>query len=92
MIYCNTPLSGSLQSLMQILHSRWARYDLPMSNAARQQLGLQPEKMITVNKNEYLPSHDLHLGQDVVYQDGTSKQWYPATITSLCAKPEVIIL
>ena len=62
MIYCNTPLSGSLQSLMQILQSRCTRSDLPMSNAARQQLGLQHEKLKTVNKNEHLPSHDVHIG------------------------------
>ena len=36
MIYHNTPLSGSLQSPMQILQSRSARSDLPMSNAVRQ--------------------------------------------------------
>ena len=46
----------------------------------RQQLGFQPEKLRTVNKNEHLPSHDLHIGQDAMYQDATSKQWYPATI------------
>ena len=87
MIYHNTPLSGSLQSLMQILQNRFARSDLPMSNAARQQLGLQPEKLRTVYKNENLPSHDLHIGQHVMYQDATSKWWDPATITSLCAQP-----
>ena len=85
MIHHNTLLSGSLQSLMQILQNRCARSDLPMSNAARQQLRLQPEKLRTVYKN--LPSHDLHIGQDVMYQDATSKQWYPATITNLCAQP-----
>ena len=58
-----------------------------MSNAARQQLGLQPEKLRTVYKNEHLPSHDLHIGQDVMFQDVASKWWYPATITSLCAQP-----
>ena len=58
-----------------------------MSNAARKQLGLQPEKLRTVYKNEHLPSHDLHIGQNVMYQDATSKQWYPATITSLCVQP-----
>ena len=73
MIYCNKPLSGSLQPLMQIVQSRCVRSDLPMSNAARQQLGLQPEKLRTVYKNEHLPSHDLHIGQDVMYQDVTSK-------------------
>ena len=87
MIYHNTPHSGSLQSLMHILQSRCTRSDLPMSNTARQQLGLQPEKLRTVYKNEHLASHDLHIGQDVMYQDVTSKWWYPATITSLCEQP-----
>ena len=44
-----------------------------MSDAARKQLGLQPEKLRTVYKNEHLPSHDLHIEQDVMYQDATSK-------------------
>ena len=57
-----------------------------MSNAARQQLGLKPEKLRNVNKNEHLPSHDLHIGKDVMYQDATSKWWYQATIISLCAQ------
>ena len=35
MIYHNTPLTGSLQSPMQILQGRNARSDLSMSNAAR---------------------------------------------------------
>ena len=87
MINHNTPLSGSLQSPMQILQNRCARSDLLMSNAARKQLGLQPDKLRTVYKNEHLPSHDLHIGQDIMYQDVTSKWWYPATITSLCAQP-----
>ena len=42
-----------------------------MSNAARQQFDLQPEKLRTVYKNEHFPSHDLHIGQDVMYQDVT---------------------
>ena len=58
MIYCNTPFSGSLQSLMQILQSRNTRSDLPMSNAARRQLGLQSAKLRNVNKHKHLPSHD----------------------------------
>ena len=86
MIYCNTPLSGSLLSMMQILQNRCARSDLPMSNAARQQLGLQPEKLRTVYKNQHLPSHDLHIGLEVMFQDVASKCWYPTTITSLCVQ------
>ena len=38
MIYCNTPLSSNLQSLMQMLQSRTTRSQPPMSNAARRQL------------------------------------------------------
>ena len=91
MIYCNTPLSGSLQSLMQMLQNRCTRSGLPLSSAARQQLCLQPEKLRTVYKNEHLPSHDLHNGQDVMYQDAMSKWWYPATMTSLCAQLRSII-
>ena len=54
-----------------------------MSNVARKQLGLDPEQLRSKYRNEHLPSHDLHLGQDVIFQDSTSKQWFPATITSL---------
>ena len=43
MIYCNTPLTDSLQLPMQILQGRRFRYYLPMSNAARNQLEIQPE-------------------------------------------------
>ena len=90
MIFHNTPLSGSLQSLMHILQNRCARSDLPMSKqqtTARQQLGLQPEKLRTVYKNDHLPSHDLHIGQDAIFQDVASKWWYPASISSLCVQP-----
>ena len=29
----------------------------------------------------------MHLGQDVMFQDATSKQGFPATTTSLCSQP-----
>ena len=58
-----------------------------MSNAARKQLGMDCEDLRFKHKNEHLPSHDLHLGQDVMFQEATSKQWFPATITSLCSQP-----
>ena len=31
--------------------------------------------------------HDLHVGQQVMYQDSTSKHWYPEVIESLCPEP-----
>ena len=84
MVYHNTPLTGSLQLLMQILQGRSTRSDLPMSNAARKQLGVPSEVLRKSEKHEVLPSHDYHVGQCVMYQDDTSKQWYPATIKSFC--------
>ena len=84
MVYHYTPLSNTLQSSMQILSSRSARSDLPISNAARKQLGIDCEDLRTMYKNEHLPSHDLHIDQAVMYQDSTSKCWFPAIITRLC--------
>ena len=91
MIYHNTPLSGSLQSPLQILQSRSARSDLPMSNTARQELGLWPEKLRNVNKNEYLPSHNVHIGQDVMYQNATRKQCIQPLLPAYVYRQEVTI-
>ena len=74
MIYGNIPLTGSLQSPMQILQGRSARSDLPMSNAARNKLGIQPEVLRNIDKHDKLPMHDLHAGQHVMFQDSASKQ------------------
>ena len=87
MIYRNTPLSGNLQSPMQMLQSRTVRSQLPMLNAVRQQLGLQTEKPRNKTKNEYLPSHDFCLGQNVMVQDPTRKRWSLVVITKLCKEP-----
>ena len=83
MIYHSTPLTSSLKSQMQILQSRSARSDLPMSNAARQQLGLQSEDLRKADKHEHVPTHDYHVGHDVMFNNVAGKHWYPATITSL---------
>ena len=87
MIYHNTPLTSYLQSLMQILQSRTARSQLPMSNAVRKQLGLSSDQLRVKTKNEHLPSHNLCVGQNVMFQDSINKRWFPATITSLCKEP-----
>ena len=55
-----------------------------MSNSARRQLGLETEKLRIKTKIEDLPSHDLHLGQDVMMQDHASTRWSPVVITRLC--------
>ena len=72
---------------MQILQGRNARSDLLMSNAASKQLGIQPEVARNSDKHSALPSNDLHVGQHVMFQDSTSKHWYPAVIESLCPEP-----
>ena len=87
MIYQNTPLTSNMQSPMQILQNRTARSQLPMSNSARRQLGLDTKKLRIKMKNENLPSHDLHLGQYVRMQDHAGKGWSPAVITRLCKEP-----
>ena len=72
---------------MQMLQSRTVRSQLPMSNGARQQLGIQTEHIRTKIKNEHLPLHDLCLGQHVMMQDPASKRWSPAVIVKLCKEP-----
>ena len=58
-----------------------------MSNAVRNQIGIQPEIIRNTDKHPALPTHDLHVSQQVIYQDSTSKHWYPAVIDSLCSAP-----
>ena len=88
MIYRNTTLSNRLQSPMQILQSQTVRTQLPMSNVAGAQQGLGSEQLRMDSKNEHLPTHDLHIGQSVMYLNPVNKRWYPAIITSLCQEPK----
>ena len=73
MIYHNTPLTGSLQSPMQILQGRSARSYLSMSYAARNKLGIQPEVLRSIGKHDKLPMHDLHVGEHIMFHDSASK-------------------
>ena len=87
MIYHNTPLTSNLQSPVWMLQNRSARSQLPMSNVARRQFGLSPQQLRAKTKSEHLPSHDLCIGQDVMYQDPINKRWFPVVITSRCKEP-----
>ena len=60
-----------------------------MSNAARKQLGLDSELLRNKQKNEHLPSHVLHLGQDVMLQDTTSKQCFQLLLQACAHNQEV---
>ena len=86
MIYHNMPLASTSKSPMQMLQQRSARLQLPMSNAARRQLGIAIEQPSS-NKNQHLPTHDFHIGQEVVCQSPINKRWFPATIKALCPEP-----
>ena len=78
------PLTGSLQSPVQVLQGRSARSDFQMSSAARNQLGIQPKVLRNIDKHEKLPTHDLHVGQHFMCQDSVTKWWHQAIITRLC--------
>ena len=92
MTYINTPLSSTLQSLMQILSNRITRSTLPLSNAAKHQMGLLNDHLRINQKNQHLPTHDLCLDQAVMYQDMTTKKQYPAKITKWCDEPRSYII
>ena len=77
---------------MQILSSRATRSMLPLSNAAKKQIGLHSEELRAKQKNQHLPTHDLCLDQTVMYQDPTNKERYPAKITKLCDEPRSYII
>ena len=71
MIYHNTPLACTSKSLIQMLQQISARSQLPMSNMARRRLGIVAEQ--SPKKNQHLPSHDFHIGQDVMCQSPITK-------------------
>ena len=85
MIYHNTPLARTSKSPMQMLQQRSARSQLPMSNVARRRLGIVAEQ--PTKKNQHLPSHDFHIGQDVMCQSPITKKWFPVKIKELCPEP-----
>ena len=86
MIYHNMPLASTSKSPMQMLQQRSARSQLPMSNVAHRQFGIAAEQTLT-SKNQHLPSHNLHIGQEVMCQDPNTLRWFPATIKALCSEP-----
>ena len=86
MVYRNTPLNGSLQSPMQILQGRQACTDLPLLHAAKVKMGinhiLRPSAEIlhVQDKSLSTPTHDIHIGQHVMYREPNDGKWYPATV------------
>ena len=92
MTYRNTPLSSTLQSPMQMLSNRITRSNLPLSTAVKLQMGLCNDHLTTDQKNHHLLMHDLCINQTVMYQDATTKKWYPGTIIKRCEEPRNYII
>ena len=90
MVYCNTPLSSTLCSPIQILARRAARSSLPMSNAARKQQGLDCEDLRTKYQNGHLPSHDIF--ESSSYVSRTSYQKMASSNYKLCQEPRSYII
>ena len=86
MVYRNTPLNGSLQLPMQILQGREACIYLPLSHAAKEKMGInnipRPSAEILWVKDKSISSltHDIPIGQHVMYREPNGRRWYPATI------------
>ena len=86
MVYRNTPLNETLQSPIQILQGRQAHTDLPLSHAANVKIGInhspRPTAEILCVKEKSLstPTHDIPIGQNVMYREPNDKRWYPATV------------
>ena len=53
-----------------------------MSNVARRRLGIVAEEQS--NKNQHLPTHEFHIGQDIMCQSPITKRWFPVKIKALC--------
>ena len=85
MIYCNTPLASTSKSPMQMLQQRSTTLQLPMSNVARRRLGIIAEQQPT--RNQHLPTHEFHIGQDIMCQSPITKRWFPVKIKALCLEP-----
>ena len=86
MVCRNTPLDETIQSLMQILQGRQTHTDLPLSHAAKVQMGINhapwPTAEILCVRDKSLSSHtyNIPIGQNVMYREPNDKRLYPATV------------
>ena len=86
MVYRNILLNGTLHSPMQIFQGRQARADLPLLYAAKVKMGInhapRPTAEILCVKDKSLsaPTHDIPIGQIIMYREPNDKRWYLATV------------
>ena len=71
---------------MHILQGRYAHTDLPLSHAAKVQMGINhapwPTAEILHVKDKLLswPTHDILIGHNIMYREPNDKRWYPAIV------------
>ena len=86
MVYRNTHLDGTLQSPIQIIQGRQAHADLTLLPAAKVKMAInhapRPNAEILHAKDKSLsaPTHDIPIGQNVMYRELSDKRWYPTTV------------
>ena len=51
----------------------------------RKKFGIIAEQPL--KKNQHIPLHDFHIGQDVMCQSPVTKKWFPVKIKELCLEP-----
>ena len=56
-----------------------------MSYTVRRKFGIITEQQ--PKKNQHLPLHDFHIGEDVMCQSPITKKWFPVKIKKLCPEP-----
>ena len=97
MVPRNTPLNGTLQSPMQILQGRQACTDLPLLHAAKVKMGINHAPRPTVeilhvkDKSLSAPTHDIPIGQNVMYREPNDRRWYPTTLIQQLPKRSYLI-
>ena len=71
---------------MQILQGRHACTDLLLSHVAKVKMGINHAPRSTAeilhvkDKSLSTPTHDIPIGQNVMYREPNDRRWYPATI------------
>ena len=86
MVYRNTPLNWTLQSPMQILQCRQAHTGLPLLHTAKVKIGINhaprqnAEILHAKDISLSTPTHDIPIGQNVMYREPSDNRWYPTTV------------
>ena len=71
---------------MQILQGRQAHTDPPLSHAAKVKMGINhvprptAEILHVRDKSLSAPTHDIPIGQNVMYREPNDRRWYPTTV------------